>query len=189
MNDPYSKRYDVKARRALWFYNDFVTKNVSGNTENTVCYNVCASMQRFSPYDVVQVKQVIDEDGNSSQEIEFVELKGREVCFEDFCDYEFEEGKLKELQKVGQQTGNKIYVCAIYYLSDTIFIWEIDPYMEYPTVTKMVNKYTVFKEEGKVPKKMVKFVYPAGQRYEYKFPKELKEQIIKEKEQEEYGRK
>lgn len=181
MNDPYSERYDIKAERALKYYNDFVHRNISGTTANTLCFNVCASMERFSPYDVVQVRMIEDEAGNPIQEIEFVELKGREVFFEDYSDYEFDEGKLKELQKVGRESGKKIFICAIYYLSDTIFLWEIDPYKAYPTVTKNVNKYTVFKEEGKTPKKMVKFVYPAGNRYKYEFPKELKEQILKEK--------
>lgn len=179
MNNPYSDEFDIKAERALKYYNDFVHRNVSGHTPNTICINVCSSLERFSPYDVVQVRLKSD----MTQEIEFVELKGRDVSYFDFSDCEVNSGKIKELQKTALQSGKNCWLAALYYLDDIIVVWKIDPHKEYEETIKEALKYTAEPEEGTVMKNMIKFKYSDGYKYRYEFPQELKEQVKKEVEE------
>lgn len=183
MNNPYSIDYDIKAERALKHYNNFVHRNISGLTANTLCFNVCPSMERFSPYDVVQVRMTTDDDGNPIQEMEFVELKGRDVRFNDFSDCEINDYKVYDLQKVARESGKDCWLCALYYLDDIIMLWKIDPNLNYEIVQKEALKYTVTPEDGTEKKGMIKFPYDMGYRYKYVFPEELKEQVRKEVEE------
>lgn len=181
MNNPYLRNYDVMADRAIEHYYDFVHRNVSGLTSNTQCYfNITKSLERFSPYDVIQVRHTTDDEGNQIINLEFIELKGRHIPYEQYSDCSVSLDKIQELQKVGRESGKDVWLVALYYLSDKVAMWKIDPNRNYEmdAVERRTYKYTAQKEEGKAIRKVVPMLFCCGYTYDYVFPEETKEMVL-----------
>lgn len=153
------------AKKDVINYFMFIQSWMNKHEGNCVNYDLSYNIDPFSHYDVMQIKQ--DPEDPSDMEIQYVELKGRNVTIDRYNDCVVDELKIKALQNLARKTYKKVFLCALYYESSRLAIWEIDPDKTYPTEKKKCNRMTVVSTAMKDDKTVV--ALPLNQAYIYPF--------------------
>lgn len=164
-------KFDTMADLAVSNYNNFIWSHSSGITAPT--YVINSLEDKYSRYDIIQYRTT-----PYSSTTDIVELKGRYVGFYRFRDCEIDNDKVVELQRIGRESNIPVWVCALYYLSDKVVIWKVDPNKHYETRWRLANKHTA-ERDIKVWKEVVPFLYDQGYKYSYTFNPEDKEKALK----------
>lgn len=163
--------FQTMADLAVNNYNQFVYSHSSGDTAPT--YVIDSLEDKYSRYDVIQYRTT-----PYTSTTDIVELKGRYIPYTKFKDCEIDNDKVVELQRIGKESNIPVWICALYYLSDKIVIWKIDPNEHYETRWRLANKHTAEKDE-KVWKEVVPFLYDQGFEYTYTFNPQDKKVALK----------
>lgn len=127
------------------------------NTKNDdYSFSLFPSLDRYSVFDAIQLKTPVD--APDEIEMQFVELKGRNITIEQYDDCTIDVSKVRALQNISLSTGKDAFVVGIYYPSDKLAIWKIDPnedYGEY-VATIFANACTATQTPTKTHKQVVK---------------------------------
>lgn len=152
---------DVKLRISQGYrdareWRRFLVEHKKGN------YRVLADMDDFAVVDVMQV--------TPEGKCQHVELKSRKHPLGQYPDCQVDESKIRHLQQLHAETGEKTYLAALYPLSGKVAIWEITEEDDYKTIERFANATTV--QQGlsvKKPKRMVSLPLKDAKVYRHKF--------------------
>ena len=146
----------MKSNFEVWANNDIRTYYnwLKNKTKNNTDYNysICAAVDEFSPYDLVQFKTDSDGDADYS----FIELKGRNIGINEFEDCAVESYKIKNILRISSTAGKEAYIVAIYYKSSKLSIWKLDPEANYISESMFCQWHTADGTGQKKMKEMVK---------------------------------
>lgn len=154
--------FDVMANKDIVAYYNWLDK--INKKQNEYKYSICAAVDPYSPFDLIQIKN--DADGNST--LSYIELKGRNVDINQYDDCIVEEYKIKNLQSLGASTSTPIYIVALYYPSSKLAIWRIDDSTPY-YIEKIKCKWHTAKNDDKIEKDMVKLPLSEAKIYNFTY--------------------
>lgn len=173
--------FDKMADLAVRNYDHFIYSHTSADTAPS--YTVSTTDDTYSRYDVIQTRTTPYQTTT-----DVVELKGRYIPHYIFPDCEIDQDKILALQRIGRQWQKPIWVCALYYLSDKVMIWKIDPFRNYDYKWRLANKKTADLNGLKEWKKVVPLDYSDANIYHYTYTPTDKE-IARQYANEIYGSK
>lgn len=154
-------KFDIMANKDIVHYYNWI----ASKSTDTYTYNICAAVDPYSSYDIIQFKY--DADGNNT--MSYIELKGRNVSITDYDDCVIESYKVRKLQHLADMTNNKVYLVALYYPSSKLAIWEVDSDTPYNICYMECNHYTASDNPKKVMKEMVKFPLSRAKIYNFTY--------------------
>lgn len=125
-------------------------------------YRVLADMEDFAVIDILQI--------SPEGKFQHVELKQRSHPLGTYPDCQVDESKIRHLQQLHAETGEKTYLAALYPLSSQIAIWEITEDDDYKVIEKMANATTVQQGQSqKRPKRLVSLPIKDARIYRHQF--------------------
>lgn len=126
-------------------------------------YKVFADVDDLAACDAMQI--------SPCGRVSYVELKERRVPIDTYPDCAVDYAKIIALQRLAQDTGDKVFLAALYPSSHKIAIWEIHEDEEYFPTTIMANDRTVqlYGPSQKKPKQMVKLPLSKAHIYSHTF--------------------
>lgn len=127
-------------------------------------YSVWMNADPFAVCDAMQI--------SPCGRVSYVELKQRNHIFGQYPDCLIDEWKIRQLQKLAQDTGKRVFLAALYPRSGQIAIWEIREDDEYIVRDVMANAITVQAGASrKRPKRMVPLIIKDAKVYTHQFTK------------------
>lgn len=151
-----------------------------GNVGNEIYYNwlmdktkhnedyhfeLLATVDKFAAYDLMQIKR--NNEDYSIEDIQYIEIKIRNIGISDYEDCQVDNEKIMKLQKLSIMTGHKCYLAAIYKVDHKIAIWEIDTDNEYQTRETTAIWHTAAPQWGKKTKIMAVLPLKDAKIYNY----------------------
>lgn len=110
-------------------WRNFLASNGKGD------YQVWSNADPFSTVDVMQVSPM--------GRVSYVELKARNVRIDQYPDCLVDEWKVTQLQRLAVDSGDKVFLVALYPQSSQIAIWEIREDDEFSVRDVMANATTL----------------------------------------------
>lgn len=135
----------------------FLTANGKGD------YHVLAYVDDFAMCDAMQI--------SPRGRISYIELKERRVTIETYPDCLVDSNKIQGLQKLAQDSGDKVFLVALYPQSNKIALWEIREDDEYEVIELYANHKTVWEggPRPRIQKSMVKLWMKDAKIYHHEF--------------------
>lgn len=153
------------AKKDVINYYMFIQDWMQKHQGNCDLYDITYNVNPHSHYDIMQMK--MNPEDPTDIELQYIELKGRNVPIDRFNDCVVDNLKIVALQNLARATGKKVFLCALYYESGRLAFWEINPEKTYPTEVKKCNRISVVSTGWKVDKTVVKL--PLNQALIYPF--------------------
>ena len=145
--------HTVWGNRGIEIYSRWLQR-VARKKDEEHTYELFSAVDKYSVYDLLQVKR--NNDDYSVDDVQYVELKVREVSINQYDDCSIDNDKILKLQRLSQTTVHKVFIVAIYEKDKKIAIWELDAENKYPTRATTANWHTA-ENWGKVKKVMAMF--------------------------------
>lgn len=145
----YDERFTQLANRDLKNYWGWLSE-INKKADDTK-FVLFSNVDPFANIDCIQRKY--DCDGYYTESN--IELKGRNVSIDQYDDCVVDLPKIQSLMRIADQSGNPSFVVALYYPSNKLAIWRIEPDGEYKVETKQTLKYSAAPEQGKQAKAVV----------------------------------
>lgn len=155
--------HDILANKGIEIYSNWLNK-VARKKDDEHTYELFSAVDKYSVYDLLQVKR--NNDDYSVDDVQYVELKVREISINQYDDCSIDNEKILKLQRLAQATGHKVFVVAIYENDRKIAIWELDAENEYQTRETTANWHTA-ENWGKIKKVMAMFKLSDAHIYSY----------------------
>ena len=156
-------KYAEYGNRGIEIYSNWL-KRVSQKKDEEHSYELFSAVDKFSVYDLLQVKR--NNDDFSVDDVQYIELKLREVRITDYDDCSIDNEKILKLQRLSQISGHKVFIVAIYEKDRKIAIWEIDADKEYD-VRETTAKWHTAEDWGKKVKQMARLYLKDAHIYSY----------------------
>lgn len=167
-NVKYNEKYpqfNEAALKALDTYYAWLMNATKNNYD--IAFEILSPVSPISPYDVCQIKKW-KEGGQRLIEEQYVELKGRNISIEKYYDCEIDAHKIRDLKTLAVSTDCKVFLAALYYPSNALAIWQIDPDEDYEVITKVGKDTTMGNNPKEVNKSMVKLYLKDARVYPFK---------------------
>lgn len=151
-----------------------------GNVGNEIYYNwlldktknnegyhfeLLATVDKFAAYDLMQIKRNVED--YSIEDIQYIEIKIRNIDISDYEDCTVDIEKITKLQKLSLMTGSKCFLAAIYKVNKKIAIWQIEADAEYQTRETTAIWHTAAPQWGKKTKIMAVLPLKDAKIYNY----------------------
>ena len=156
-------KYAEWGNKGIEIYSNWL-KQVAQKKDEEHTFELFSAVDKFSVYDLLQVKR--NNDDYSVDDVQYIELKLREVRITDYDDCSIDNEKVLKLQRLSQATGHKVFIVAIYEKDRKIAIWEIDADKEYD-VRETTAKWHTAENWGKKVKQMARLYLKDAHIYSY----------------------
>ena len=156
-------KYAEWGNKGIEIYSNWL-KQVAQKKDEEHTLELFSAVDKFSVYDLLQVKR--NNDDYSVDDVQYIELKLREVRITDYDDCSIDNEKVLKLQRLSQATGHKVFIVAIYEKDRKIAIWEIDADKEYD-VRETTAKWHTAENWGKKVKQMARLYLKDAHIYSY----------------------
>lgn len=144
-------------------YNNWLRKKSKNNEDYH--FELYSAVDIFSPFDLMQIKR--NNEDYSIEDIQYIEIKIRNIDISDYEDCQVDNEKIMKLQKLSLMTGSKCFLAAIYKVDKKIAIWHIEADAEYQTTEKNVPWHSVCPQWGKKTKIMAVLPLKDAKIYNY----------------------
>lgn len=156
-------KYAEYGNRGIEIYSQWL-KRVSQKKDEEHSYELFSAVDKFSVYDLLQVKR--NNDDYSVDDVQYIELKLREVRITDYDDCSIDNEKILKLQRLSQVSGHKVFIVAIYEKDRKIAVWELDAENEIET-RETTAKWHTAEDWGRKTKIMAMFRLKDAHIYSY----------------------
>ena len=144
-------------------YSKWLQNKTKNNDKFT--FELYSAVDIFSPFDLIQIKRSLEDF--SIEEIEYIEIKIRNIDISDYEDCTVDIEKITKLQKLSLMTGSKCFLAAIYKVDHKIAIWEIQTDEAYQTRETTAIWHTAAPQWGKKTKIMAVLPLKDAKIYNY----------------------
>ena len=156
-------KYAEWGNKGIEIYSQWL-KRVAQKKDEEHTFELFSAVDKFSVYDLLQVKR--NNDDYSVDDVQYIELKLREVRITDYDDCSIDNEKILKLQRLSQISGHKVFIVAIYEKDRKIAVWELDSENEIETRETDAKCHTAEDRERKT-KKMTMFKIKDAHIYSY----------------------